>query len=232
MRLASPLLVGGLAIVLVALAFVLTYMAFSSVLNPELDTLEAERNALALAGGEQVVWDYHPGDGSFHVGEQLQGLLGYEMGSVPNTSLQAWMDLLHPNDMAAFNALLEMGCSRANQHFEQQLRFRHADGRYRWFLLRGRSLNNAAETGLRLSGLLSDASQERQSQERMLSDAIYDVVTGLPNYALYLDRLGQAVSRAAASGDTRLAVMIVDLDRFGWSTPGLARRLATACSRP
>jgi diguanylate cyclase (GGDEF)-like protein len=213
-ELASPLLVGGLAIVLVALAFVLTYMAFSSVLNPELDTLEAERNALALAGGEQVVWDYHPGDGSFHVGEQLQGLLGYEMGSVPNTSLQAWMDLLHPNDMAAFNALLEMGCSRANQHFEQQLRFRHADGRYRWFLLRGRSLNNAAETGLRLSGLLSDASQERQSQERMLSDAIYDVVTGLPNYALYLDRLGQAVSRAAASGDTRLAVMIVDLDRF------------------
>jgi GGDEF domain-containing protein len=49
---------------------------------------------------------------------------------------------------------------------------------------------------------LTDASQERQSQERMLSDAIYDVVTGLPNYAFYIDRLGQAVARAGASGDT------------------------------
>jgi diguanylate cyclase (GGDEF)-like protein len=213
-ELASPLLVGGLAIVLVALAFVLTYFAFSSVLNPELDALEAERNALALAGGEQVVWDYQPGDGSFHVGEQLEGLLGYEAGSLSNTSLQAWINLLHPNDMPAFNAMLEMARSRANQRFEQQLRFRHADGRYRWYSLKGRSLTNAAETGLRLSGLLTDASQERQSQERMLSDAIYDVVTGLPNYALYMDRLGQAVARAGAAGDARLAVMIVDLDRF------------------
>jgi diguanylate cyclase (GGDEF)-like protein len=213
-ELASPLLVGGLAIVLVALAFVLTYFAFSSVLNPELDALEAERNALALAGGEQVVWDYQPGDGSFHVGEQLEGLLGYEAGSLSNTSLQAWINLLHPNDMPAFSAMLEMARSRANQRFEQQLRFRHADGRYRWYSLKGRSLTNVAETGLRLSGLLTDASQERQSQERMLSDAIHDVVTGLPNYALYMDRLGQAVARAAAAGDARLAVMIVDLDRF------------------
>ena len=213
-ELASPILVGGLALVLVTLAFVLTYFAFSSVLNPELDAIEAERNALALASGEQVVWDYQPNDGSFFVGEQFETLLGYEPGSVDDTSLAGWTDLLHPNDLAAFNAVMEAACVRPNQRFDQQLRFRHADGRYRWYSLKGRSLANAAESGLRLTGVLSDASQERQSQERMLSDAIYDVVTGLPNYALYIDRLNRAVSRVAATPGSRLAVMIVDLDRF------------------
>ena len=213
-ELASPILVGGLALVLVTLAFVLTYFAFSSVLNPELDAIEAERNALALASGEQVVWDFQPNDGSFFVGEQFEALLGYQPGSVDDTSLAAWMDLLHPNDLAAFNAVMEAAFVRPNQRFDQQLRFRHADGRYRWYSLKGRSLANASETGLRLTGVLSDASQERQSQERMLSDAIYDVVTGLPNYALYLDRLNRGVSRIAATPGSRLAVMIVDIDRF------------------
>jgi diguanylate cyclase (GGDEF)-like protein/PAS domain S-box-containing protein len=224
-ELASPILVGGLAVVLVVLAFVLTYFAFSSVLNPELDALVAERNMLALAGGEQVVWDYQPGDNSFHVGEHLESLLGYEPESLSTSSLQAWFNLVHPSDMPALESTLESARSRANQPFRQQFRLRHADGRYRWYELKGRSLLNAAETGLRLSGLLSDASQERTSQDRILSDAIHDVVTGLPNYALYLDRLNQAVGRAAASPDKRLAVMLLDLDRFRFVNARLGQEI-------
>jgi PAS domain S-box-containing protein len=183
-EMASPVLVGGLSLVLVTLAFVLTYFAFSSVLNPEPDAIEADRNALALASGEQVVWDYQPGDNSFHVGGQLAALLGYGPDLLHEASLQDWADLLHPNDLPVFNAVLQTASSRPSQRFDQQLRLRHADGRYRWYQLKGRSLANASETGLRLTGVLCDASQERQSQERMLSDAIYDVITGLPNYAL------------------------------------------------
>jgi diguanylate cyclase (GGDEF)-like protein len=213
-EMASPVLVGGLSLVLVTLAFVLTYFAFSSVLNPEPDAIEADRNALALASGEQVVWDYQPGDNSFHVGGQLAALLGYGPDLLHEASLQDWADLLHPNDLPVFNAVLQTASSRPSQRFDQQLRLRHADGRYRWYQLKGRSLANASETGLRLTGVLCDASQERQSQERMLSDAIYDVITGLPNYALYTDRLNRAVSRAAATPGLRLAVMIIDIDRF------------------
>ena len=224
-ELASPILVGGLAVVLVLLAFVLTYFAFSSVLNPDLDTLAAERNVLSLAGGEQVVWDYQPGDNSFHVGEHLENLLGYEPESLSTSSLQAWFNLVHGNDMPALQSTLEIARSRPNQPFQQQVRLRHADGRYRWYRLKGRSLLNAAETGMRLSGLLSDASQERTSQDRILSDAIHDVVTGLPNYALYLDRLNQAVNRAAASSDKRLAIMLIDLDRFRFVNSRLGQEI-------
>jgi diguanylate cyclase (GGDEF)-like protein len=211
---ASAILVGGLALVLVALAFVLTYFAFSNVLNPEGDTLAAERNALALASASQVVWDYHPGDNTFFVGRELEQVLGYEPGTVNNTSAREWVELIHPNDQAAYFATVETTRQRGDQQFEQQLRLRHADGRYRWYGLKGRSLLDAAESGLRLAGTLSDASQQRNSQDRMLSDAIYDVVTGLPNHALYLDRLRQFINRANAVENARLNVVIVDIDRF------------------
>ena len=127
--------------------------------------------------------------------------------------------------MPALQSTLEIARSRPNQPFQQQVRLRHADGRYRWYRLKGRSLLNAAETGMRLSGLLSDASQERTSQDRILSDAIHDVVTGLPNYALYLDRLNQAVNRAAASSDKRLAIMLIDLDRFRFVNSRLGQEI-------
>ena len=213
-ELASPVLVGGLALVLVALAFVLAYFAFSSALNPERDGLEAERNALALASASQVVWDYEPGDNSFFVGAELEKVLGYEDGSLDNTDPQAWLALIHPNDHNPYFAALEVAKLRGNQHFEQQLRVRHADGRYRWYTLKGSSLHNGSETGLRLTGVLSDASQQRNSQNRLLSDAIFDVVTGLPNYALYQDRLSQATHRAMANEDVLLNIVIVDIDRF------------------
>ncbi len=213
-ELASPVLVGGLALVLVALAFVLAYFAFSSALNPKMNTLEAQRNSLALASAAQIVWDFQPGDGSFFVGPQLTRLLGYDENNTDNSSMQAWIDLLHPNDHAAFMATLEAARQRGNQPFEQQLRLRHADGRYRWFTLKGSSLRDASETGVRLSGILSDASQQRSTQERMLNDALYDVVTGLPNYALYLDRAAQAVARSGMDSSRGLSVLIIDIDRF------------------
>jgi diguanylate cyclase (GGDEF)-like protein len=52
------------------------------------------------------------------------------------------------------------------------------------------------------------------ARERRISDLAYaDPLTGLPNRALFTDRLGQAVSTARRTHG-RLAVLTIDLDRF------------------
>jgi diguanylate cyclase (GGDEF)-like protein len=48
---------------------------------------------------------------------------------------------------------------------------------------------------------------------RLARQATYDTLTGLPNRALVLDRLGQALARTARGGDL-MAVLFIDLDRF------------------
>ncbi len=53
----------------------------------------------------------------------------------------------------------------------------------------------------------------RDSQAAMAHMAHHDVLTGLPNRALFADRLTQALARADRNG-TRLALLCIDLDRF------------------
>jgi diguanylate cyclase (GGDEF)-like protein len=54
---------------------------------------------------------------------------------------------------------------------------------------------------------------DAQPQERLNQLANYDSLTGLPNRALFRDRLAQAMERARRSGRA-MALMFLDLDRF------------------
>ena len=59
-----------------------------------------------------------------------------------------------------------------------------------------------------------DIRSRRQSEARLQHYALHDVLTGLPNRALFLDRLKQAMARRSRRKDLNFAVMFVDLDRF------------------
>lgn len=58
-----------------------------------------------------------------------------------------------------------------------------------------------------------DISQLKQTQEKLNNLAFYDSLTGLPNRALFMDRLDQMVSRALRE-KTRFALLYMDLDHF------------------
>lgn len=58
-----------------------------------------------------------------------------------------------------------------------------------------------------------DGAERVDAQERLRQLANFDSLTGLPNRALFRDRLGQAMARAQRSGKA-MALMFLDLDRF------------------
>ena len=82
-------------------------------------------------------------------------------------------------------------------------------------LIRWSSSRYVALTG-RSAGLLGigiDVSGARKREQELLSLALHDPLTGLPNRALLDDRLGQAI-RAAGREELTCALLVLDLDRF------------------
>ncbi len=59
-----------------------------------------------------------------------------------------------------------------------------------------------------------DISERKQIEEQLHHDAFHDSLTGLPNRALFMDRLEHAVDREKRNSEYLFAVLFIDMDRF------------------
>ncbi|MBS1191079.1 MAG: histidine kinase [Rhodocyclaceae bacterium] len=66
---------------------------------------------------------------------------------------------------------------------------------------------------IKYAGIFSDITEKKRDEERVLSLAYFDPLTGLPNRRLLIDRLSQSIANAHRHG-FKLALMFLDLDLF------------------
>ena len=83
---------------------------------------------------------------------------------------------------------------------------------------------DAAGRTARYVSVFTDVTELRQQQERVAHLAYHDVLTGLPNRTLVMDRLEHAVARAARNGEG-VAVIFLDLDNFKRINDGLGHHV-------
>lgn len=64
---------------------------------------------------------------------------------------------------------------------------------------------------------------------RLVHGAFHDSLTGLPNRALFIDRLHQVIERFNARVDYGFSVLFLDFDRFKIVNDSLGHTVATSC---
>lgn len=102
---------------------------------------------------------------------------------------------------------------KSNGHWQGEIWNRKKNGELFAELLTISVVNNEQGELLNYVGLFSDITQSKQQQESLELMAHYDVLTQLPNRALFSDRFVQAVGHSKRS-ELLLAVCFLDLDDF------------------
>ncbi len=123
-----------------------------------------------------------------------------------------WADGVHPDDLEHCFATY-VKAFEARESFAMEYRLRHVSGEYRWILDQGSPRHDSEGRFLGYVGHCLDLTQVKQAEAKVAHLAYHDTLTGLPNRALFQDRLTQAM--AAARRSKRLgALMFIDLDHF------------------
>ncbi|HYJ46807.1 MAG TPA: diguanylate cyclase, partial [Pyrinomonadaceae bacterium] len=172
-----------------------------------------ERYALATRGANDGLWDWNLKTNQIYFSERWKAMLGHTDGEVKD-SPEEWLSRVHPGDLNALKAELEAHAEGLAPHFEVEHRMLHRDGTYRWMLTRGMVVRDSEGRASRMAGSQTDITERKTVEEQLLHDAFHDALTRLPNRALFMDRLQQALERTRRHAEYSFAVFFMDLDRF------------------
>ena len=208
----GPALLGGLVLIVMLIGFTVMQHAFAGGITHGIVS-DVERRALALTGAGDLIWDWDVSADKVFTSPETEHMLGLKRGTLEGPAA-AWLEVLHPLDRDRFRASLDGVVEQRRGRLTQDFRLRTADGHYLWFALKARPVVGSDGEVVRLVGTLTDVTDFKTAEDRLLFDAVHDNLTGLPNRELFIDRLEAALGFARAEPQIRPSIVVIDLDRF------------------
>jgi diguanylate cyclase (GGDEF)-like protein/PAS domain S-box-containing protein len=209
----GPALLGGLVLIVMLIGFTVMQHAFAGGGMTSGIVSDIERRALALTGAGDMIWDWDVSADKVFTSPETEAALGLKHGALEGPAAK-WLDVLHQADRDRFRATLDSVLEQRRGRVVQDFRMRTADGHYLWFALRARPVVGSDGEVVRLVGTITDVTEFKTAEERLLHDAVHDNLTGLPNRELFLDRLKAVLGLAKSDAALRPTVLVIDIDRF------------------
>ncbi len=172
-----------------------------------------ERYALAVRGSKDGLWDWDLRQNRLYFSPRWKAMLGYNDSEI-RSHPDEWFRRVHPEDLVNLQLGINNHISGNTPYLEAEYRILHKDGKHRWMLSRGQAVWDEHGKASRIAGSQTEITDRKTAEERLIHYAYYDELTGLPNRALFLDRLTMAISRAKRHPSQKFAVLFLDLDHF------------------
>jgi diguanylate cyclase (GGDEF)-like protein/PAS domain S-box-containing protein len=141
---------------------------------------------------------------------QVEALLGYSLAEWKHDR-ELFVRILHPEDRQ--RVLDAHRSAHEGDGLSLEYRLIARDGRVVWVHDEARTIPGPFGTPVALQGYLLDITARREAEERLRHQAYHDHLTGLPNRALFKERVEEAVARSAPEGQG-VAVLMLDIDDF------------------
>lgn len=133
-----------------------------------------------------------------------------------------WSRTIHPEDRDWVLAEIRQ-VNLSGDPFEIEYRLVHRDGHVAWVQDASYVLKDSRGLPLHRQGFIIDVTERRELSEQLSHQALHDTLTGLPNRALFMDRLAHTLTGSERGGES-LAVLLLDLDNFKMVNDSLGHR--------
>ncbi len=170
---------------------------------------DREERFRALVQNSFDIITIHDADGTtLYESPAASRILGYPAGAlVGRTPFRS----IHPKDDERARETFE-NLASGGDPVAIEFRYRHFDGSWIWLEVLGNNLlEHPGVGGIVLTS--RDITERKHADEKTQYLENYDLLTGLPNRGLMLDRVNQAVAHAKRTRE-RLALMHIGVDRF------------------
>jgi len=139
---------------------------------------------------------------------------GYSQEELLNMDRSGLETLIHPSDRGLMLAALRGHQAAGGERISPSTEFRAVTktGEERWILLQTRVIQLQGSPAV--EGVMIDITQRKRAERQLLHSALHDSLTGLPNRALFHDRVVMALDRSRGRDGNLFAVLVFDLDRF------------------
>ena len=187
-----------------------------------------EKLRLAVDAADLSYWEWDRDADQLHWGRDPSSLVG----SAPAGRTTRWteyLEMIHPEDREHYLAAVTAAWERTGP-CSNEYRVVRPDGRVAWLSSHGKTLADVAGRVHRMIGVTQDITERKRQEDEARYLAYHDTLTGLPNRRLLDDRLRQAVFLAQRR-EARVALMVVDLDRFKQVNDALGHRAGDAVLR-
>ena len=170
---------------------------------------------ITLEGTRTATWEWRIDSGETVIDQRWADIIGCTLQELQPTTIQTWMQRLHPDDSPAATQALRRHFAGRLDHCDVECRLQHKQGHWVWVRVRGHLAHRSRGGRPTLMfGTLDDISERKAMELELRAAAEQDRLTGLPNRSQLLLRLEQALQRTRDEPGWPLALLFLDFDRF------------------
>jgi diguanylate cyclase (GGDEF)-like protein/PAS domain S-box-containing protein len=145
------------------------------------------------------------------VNQSLCDALGYKNEELLRLNFDT---IVHIEDLEESRRLRAQLLTGEESDFQMEVRFQAKNGKFVDAIWQAVAIRDDWGEPLHFNNQIVDITARKQMEERLRHDALHDVLTGLPNRALFIERLEEQLKKNLKDEGYLFAVLFLDLDRF------------------
>ena len=125
-----------------------------------------EKYDIVAKATSDTIWDWKIQEDSISWNKGIESVFGYNQENVGTTS-KWWFDKIHPEDSIRMSIKLYSFIEQKTEKWQDQYRFRCADGTYKYVLDRGFLLKDEKGRAIRMIGAIQDITKQKEEEQRL-----------------------------------------------------------------